>query len=235
MIKTPIFPEYGVTARLIQIIAGTSVQDFKNTWNTIWGLRGTPQNTVDWTDPDKWISERLSGKDLETAQKIWLDSNKTVNPRLTKGIQLLMWGYSLVEDKDGIFRLTSDGETFVSNKDNSVTRKIDFEEGLIQILRQLSYQKGERYDLLDEWEEFTKYNSNIKQDSVIKDYLRRRLVNLIAREYVKRDGNTYSITDKGLKYLQSTEKSNPNPVSGYVVKVSLTRRLKISIKNSEDY
>lgn len=65
---------------------------------------------------------------------------------------------------------------------------------------------------MDEWEEYTKYNSNLKQDSVIKDYLRRRLVNLVDRGYVERDANTYSITDKGIKYLEAIEQSNPNPI-----------------------
>lgn len=64
--------------------------------------------------------------------------------------------------------------------------------------------------MLDEWKEFIKYNSNIKQDSVSKDYLRRRLVNLLDRKYVKREGNTYYITNKGLDYLQFVEQSNPD-------------------------
>ena len=86
------------------------------------------------------------------------------------------------------------------------------EEGLIQILRQLSLiERGKRADLLVEWEEYTKYHSNIKQDSVRKDYLRRRLANLVDRKYVKRNGVTYCITDKGLNYLRSAEDTNPNP------------------------
>ena len=90
-------------------------------------------------------------------------------------------------------------------------RRIDIEEGVIQVLRQLSLiGNGKRADLLDEWKEFIKYNSNIKQDSVSKDYLRRRLVNLLDRKYVKREGNTYYITNKGLDYLQFIEQSNPD-------------------------
>ena len=62
MIKIPLYPDYSMTVMLLKIIAGMSVADFKNMWNTIWGLRGTPQNTVDWTKPDEWIDQRLSGK-----------------------------------------------------------------------------------------------------------------------------------------------------------------------------
>ena len=187
------------------------VADFKNMWNTVWGLRGTPQNTVGWTNPDEWIDKRLSGRDREIANKIWQESNKTVNPRWTRGCQFLISGYNLISESDGIYQLTEDGKVFISSLTNEVVRRIDIEEGVIQVLRQLSLiGNGKRADLLDEWKEFIKYNSNIKQDSVCKDYLRRRLVNLLDRKYVKREGNTYYITNKGLDYLQFVEQSNPD-------------------------
>lgn len=213
MIRIPLYPEYSVVIQLIKILNGKSVQDFKNMWNTVWGLRGTPQNTVDWLSPDEWINERLTGKDKEIATHIWLESNKSVNPRWTRGAQFLMNGYNLIQENNGIYSLTPDGETFISKPENKIAEKIDIEEGLIQILRQLSLlSSGKRTDLLEEWEEYTKFNSNIKQDSVLKDYLRRRLVNLVDRGYVKRNANTYSITEKGIKYLNSVEQSNPNSI-----------------------
>ncbi|MCI1648555.1 MAG: restriction endonuclease [Bacteroides sp.] len=118
----------------------------------------------------------------------------------------------MVSENNGVYQLTEVGKEFVSDPISSIIRKIDTEEGLIQILRQLSLiSGGKRADLLDEWGKYTKYNSNIKQDSVRKDYLRRRLVNLIDRKYVERDGTTYHITEKGLGYLQSVEDIAPNP------------------------
>lgn len=213
MIRIPLYPEYSVVIELIRILDGKSVQDFKNMWNTVWGLRGTPQNTVDWTEPDKWIDQRLTGKDREIANLIWINSHKKVNPRWTRGVQFLMTGYNLISDNNGIYQLTEDGKVFVGKQENSIIRNIDIEEGLSQILRQLSLiNSGRRSDLLDEWSEYTKYNSNLKQDSVIKDYLRRRIVNLVDRGYVKRDANTYTITEKGIKYLLSIEQENPNPI-----------------------
>ena len=211
MIKIPLYPDYSTTVTLLEIIAGMPVADFKNMWNTVWGLRGTPQNTVDWTNPDEWIDKRLSGRDREIANKIWQESNKTVNPRWTRGCQFLISGYNLISESDGIYQLTEDGKVFISSLTSEVVRRIDIEEGVIQVLRQLSLiGNGKRADLLDEWKEFIKYNSNIKQDSVSKDYLRRRLVNLLDRKYVKREGNTYYITNKGLDYLQFIEQSNPD-------------------------
>ncbi|MDR1181185.1 MAG: restriction endonuclease [Bacteroidales bacterium] len=182
-------------------------------WNSIWSLRGTPQNTADWTEPDQWIQERLTGKDREIAVKIWTDSNKEVNPRWTRGDQFLISMYHLITETSGMYELTQEGKIFIGKAENEVMQKIDNEEGLIQILRQLSLiEGGKRADLLEEWEKYTKYNSNLKQDSVIKDYLRRRLVNLIDRKYIKREGNVYTITEKGLLYLQNIENANPNPV-----------------------
>ena len=213
MIKIPLYPEYSTVTSLLKIINGESVHDFKNMWNTIWGLRGTPQNTVDWTNPDLWIPERLTGKDKEIAQKIWLESNKTVNPRWTRGNQFLINGYNLIRENNSIYELTTEGKDLINNPEGETVQKIDLEEGLIQILRQLSLiDSGKRADLLEEWEEYTKYNSNLKQDSVIKDYLRCRLFNLIDRKYIKREGNVYSITEKGVNYLHNIEQANPNPI-----------------------
>ena len=213
MIKIPLYPEYSTVTTLLKILNGKSVKGFKSMWNTVWELRGTPQNTVDWREPDKWIEERLNGKDKDMANTIWIESNKDVNPRWTRGSQFIMNGYSLICDVNGSYELTPDGKDFISSIDNSVIQKIDIKEGIIQILRQLSFiKKGKRSDLLGEWGEFTKYNSNIKQDSVYKDYLRRRLVNLMDRKYVSREGNIYSITDKGLQYLAKIEIVKPNPI-----------------------
>lgn len=44
-----------------------------------------------------------------------------------------------------------------------------------------------------------------------KIILWRRLANLVDRKYVKCNGVTYCITDKGLNYLQSAEDTNPSP------------------------
>ena len=44
-------------------------------------LSGTPDNPMDWKDPDTWIPERLSGENRKLAHAIWADTNRTVNPR----------------------------------------------------------------------------------------------------------------------------------------------------------
>lgn len=211
--KIPLYPEYGTVACLMKLLDGSSVQAFKSMWTAIWGLRGTPQSTVDWTNPDQWIGERLTGTDREMAERIWIGSGKRVNPRWTRGAQLLIGNYDLLSESDGTYRMTEEGRDFVASKANRVTRRIDVEEGLVQVLRQLSLiRSGKRADLLDDWIAYTRYNSNLKRDVVVKEYLRRRLVNLVDRGYVRRDANTYIITDEGMAYLDSIDREHPNRI-----------------------
>lgn len=49
--------------------------------STIHEQTGTPQNPVDWSDPDLWIEQRLSGEEAELARRIWEESEHAVNPR----------------------------------------------------------------------------------------------------------------------------------------------------------
>lgn len=213
MMKIPLYPEYGEVSALMRILDGNSVMQLKTMWSAIMGLTGTPQNPVDWSDPDVWIPTRLSGEAQQTAWAIWKGSAGRVNPRRCYGAQLLMTGYELIGETNGVWELTADGKTFIAGGDNPVARRIDMEEGLMQILRQLSVLgRGKRSDLLGEWRTFTADHSNLRQESVVKEYLRRRLANLVDRGYVGREGNVYVITEAGTAYLQSADQSNPNAI-----------------------
>lgn len=209
MLKIPLFPEYATVVALLKLLDGTTVASFKSMWNAIWELTGTPQNSVTWTDPDAWIEERLNGTDKATALNIWLGSNKTVNPRWIRGDQFLINGYKLIEEVSGLYRLTDRGRVFISKKDNEIVWEIDKEEGLIQLLLQAAaLDKGKRADFLDEWKSYLDTNSNVREDNVVKEYLRRRLINLKSRDYLSREGNSYAITSEGLAYLKAVNENN---------------------------
>jgi restriction system protein len=124
----------------------------------------------------------------------------TVNPRHIYGSYLFINTFLLLApDAQGFTRVTPDGNAFLSN-DPQVLRKLDEEEGLPQLLSILAaHSPAKRGDLLDEWSEFLLENSNYGTVSTFKDTLRRRLLNLVERGYVAREGNTYTITDKGLR------------------------------------
>lgn len=64
-----------------------------------------------------------------------------------------------------------------------------------------------RGDLLPEWGDFLREYSKFGTTSTIKDTLRRRLVNLVERGLVERDGNYYVITQEGIDYAASFAKA----------------------------
>ena len=221
MVKTPHYPKYSTLITLMKILDGVPVDQFKSMWNYIWNLRGTPQNTVNWTDPDLWIEQRLSGAEKQMALRIWLDSNKTVNPRWTRGDQYLFNGYELLVDINGLYQISEQGKLFVSSEDNETARKIDNEEGLIQLLIQASaVGKGKRGDFIQDWRNYLESHSNVHEESVIKDYLRRRLINLWDRGYLEREGNNYAIADKGSKYLDGINKGATNTLTSKFLAIS---------------
>lgn len=207
MISTPLFPLYSKTKKLITFLDGKPYNLFQKTWNTIWELRGTPQETVSWQDPDTWIHERLSSdEDVEEfANRMWIETGRFVNPRHIKGIILLIKNYSLMDFSSGNFRTTDVGTKFLQD-DIEILKKIDHEEGLDFILYLCSVnEKAKTGDFYDAWEEYSLRVSNNTKESVFKDSLRRRLKNLLDRGLIKREGNKYSIEETGKVYLNEFE------------------------------
>lgn len=201
IVRTPLFPLYSEVRLLVQILDGISKDAVWGMIKALFDQTGTPQSNVDWSQPNEWIEQRLQGANRELATKIWADSAGTVNPRHIYGSYLFINTFALlVPDAQGIYKQSSDGASFLDAK-ASVLRKLDEEEGLPQLLTILAaHSPAKRGDLLDEWSEFLLENSNYGTVSTFKDTLRRRLLNLVERGYVAREGNTYTITDKGIGY-----------------------------------
>ncbi len=204
-VRTPLFPLYSTVRRLLTILDAVPKASVISMRNAIFDQTGTPQNPVDWSDPDAWIDERLSGEDAALARRIWEESDETVNPRHISGAYLLINGYRLlVPDAMGVYRLTERGRAFLEG-DAEVVRQIDDAEGLPQLLAILATKtRAKRADLLPEWGEFLREHSKFGTASTIKDTLRRRLVNLVERGFVSREGNAYVITQKGIDYAASS-------------------------------
>jgi len=202
MVKTPLFPEYKKVQQLIKVLDGENAKGYQNMWNTIWELTGTPQNPVDWKDPDEWIKERLQGNKATLADVIWKGTKNEVNPRHVRGPKFLIDNYELLTINSGKFKITKRGNDFLKSND-PVTKEIDFEEGCIFLLYLVSINgKGRRGVYFEEWEDYLLKNSNYKTVSVINDSLSRRLKNLHKRDLINKDGNQYSISESGTKYLE---------------------------------
>ena len=169
-------------------------------------LGGTRKYSVDWTDPATWISERLDGSDRELAQAIWTRSKGAVNPRHIYGHWLLAQRYELLrEDGEGLLQITEEGRDFLETPGGEAEAHVDESEGLAKLLSIVADSgPSRRGGLLDEWADYLVRRSNIRSESMIKDTMRRRLANLVARGLVERKGTLYSATPDGLHYLQRT-------------------------------
>lgn len=203
-VRVPLFPTYSELRRVLRTWAGKPRASVTHLQATIGKLRGTPQNTVDWTDPDAWIPERLSGEDRDLASAIWTESGKAVNPRHTYGHWLLSQKYVLVvDDSEGILRLTKSGQDFIDHEGGEAEVFLDEQEGLAKLLALVADNGPTRAGgLLEEWSEYLNRHSSFGSPSTLSDTLRRRLNNLLDRGLVSRKGTMYSVTDAGLAYLQ---------------------------------
>lgn len=216
MIRTPLFPTYSRSRALIRFLNDKESDLFSRMWTAIWELRGTPQENVNWKNPEIWIPERLADKsqEMDFALDIWRSTSGLVNPRYVRGIQFLMNNHNLIETSDGLFKITPRGSEFCANDENSTVREIDHDEGCDYVLYLSSIKKNSSVKAFhDDWADYSVKYSNNRKESVFKDSLRRRLLNLIDRNLVFRDGIRYNITPKGQEYLRGFSKQLTAAVS----------------------
>jgi restriction system protein len=211
-VRTPWFPTYSEVKHLLPLLDGVPKADVVGMNNTLYEQMGTPQNPVDWTEPNIWIPQRLKGTFEALAMRIWKKSGETVNPRYLYGSYMLINTYALLEtDTSNVYRLQERGQTFLAN-DMTLIRELDDVEGILELLVILSGKtKAKRADILPQWSAFLKEHSNYKTDSSIQDTLRNRLINLVDRGLVERNGNNYTLSSTGQTYLSSLLIENLNP------------------------
>lgn len=208
-VRIPHFPLYSEVRAVLPIWNGYSRSQITGLRSSITALWGSPQSPVDWTNPDEWIAQRLQGDDRALAEAIWWKTDGKVNPRHTYGHWLLACNYKLLdEDASGQMLLTELGHDFLAHEQGDAVMLIDESEGLLQLLMIVAEKgTGRRGDFIAEWAEYLQRYSRFGTDSTIKDTLWRRLQNLLDRGLLSKTGTTYSITDAGLTYLNSSEGS----------------------------
>lgn len=207
-VKTFWYPLYSDVRNLIQIWDGIPKASVIGMNKAIAEQTGTPQNPVGWSNPDDWIPNILSGEYQELALRIWVDSNNTVNPRYANEPYVLIKNYELLSvDSQGMYFIGDYGKKFL-DEDREFVHQIDTIEGLPKVLAILaSHSPARSGDLLDEWGEFLLEYSKIKKATTIRETLRRRILNLVERGYIQREGNTYTISEKGIAYADDIVKS----------------------------
>ena len=202
-VRTPFFPPYDEVRHLLQVWAGRHRKQVTGLERSLMALRGTPQDPVDWRDPDAWIPKRLTGEDRELAHAIWKESVGQVNPRHTYGHWLLSQTYELLESgPDGVLALTERGRAFLDEEGGSAEMLLDEQEGILHILTLVDdLGPTRRAGLLKDWTDYLNRYSRFNAPSTYSDTLRRRLTNLLRRALVRRDRAEYSITAAGADYL----------------------------------
>jgi restriction system protein len=215
IVSAPIYPTYSELRSAMTAFDNQSVKQVRDTITAIFDQTGTPQNPVDWSDPDSWINERLSGEHRTIAQRIWEGSGKTLNPRHVYGCYLFINRLKLLDQVSGVYRLGDRGRLFFANDDTTI-RELDAGEGLPKLLSLVAERSPcRRGDILPAWSDYLKAVSLFTTLSTFKDTLRRRLINLAERGLIAREGNTYAITDSGLQWLKGFS-SLPEVVSAAV-------------------
>lgn len=202
IVRAPLFPTYQDVGTAIRLFDGEPVKRVREMIKEISAQTGTPQKPVDWTDPDVWIDQRLTGEHRDIARRIWLESNRELNPRHIYGCYLFINRLKLLSKDGGVYRLNERGQRFL-DCDGEILRELDAGEGVPKLLSIVAERSPcKRGDILPTWSDYLKAVSLFSTESTFSDTLSRRLVNLVNRGLIARDGNSYSITESGLKWLK---------------------------------
>ena len=203
-VRIPLFPTYDEVRHLLRVWPGYAKTQVTGLHRALAQLRGTPQNPVNWTEPDTWIPAKLSGDARHLAMAIWTEGDPSVNLRHTYGHWLLVQKYDLLEvGSGGNLALTDRGRDFIEHEGGHAEVFLDEQEGILKLLAiVLDNGPARPADLVEAWAEYLEQRSRFGSDSTIRDTLRRRLTNLLARGLIDRERIKYSVTDAGFAYLK---------------------------------
>lgn len=206
-VHVPHFPTYANARIFLRVIEGYTRRVVLDMRERVIEKRGTPQETRDWSEPALWIPVILSGKEQELATRLWEKSQGKLNPRHTVGLWLMCSSYGLCQpDHRDILQITVLGHDFLKYEAGEAVRRIDFSEGLLALLGIVAeHGPGKRADLLPRFSDFLRANSRVQSPSAISSRWYERSVNLLERNFIRRDVVTYAIENKGLAYLEQVK------------------------------
>ena len=205
-VRVPHYPTYGELRALLPTLEGLARTQVTGMRAAIGEQTGTTDDTADWTEPDRWIPERLTGEHREAARRIWEGTRRKVNPRHIVGHWLLASGHALVTDgPHGRLALTPRGRDLVTAPEGTTVRELDEAEGVLALMALLA-EKGPaaRGELLGPWVAFLQKASRVRAESTAKSFLYARLRNLLERGYATRAGQKYELTAAGLAWLKAS-------------------------------
>lgn len=221
-VRVPHYPTYDELRTIMPVFTGLTRDQVNGMRAAIMERTGTVDDNVSWTEPDRWIPERLTGVHRETALHIWRGTKGRVNPRHMVGPWLLANTYELIaDDPAGRLQVTDAGRDVVEHPAGATIRAIDEHEAIFWILALLAERGPAAAGVLFKpWFEHVTRISRVRAETTARSFLYHRLRNLLARGYASRVGQKYEITETGLTWLKS---------SGFAEKKSVapddTRRL----------
>jgi hypothetical protein len=98
----------------LQAAEGRDVSVLRAITKRLWDQRGTPQEPVDWSDPDRWIPERLSGPEAALALDLWKQSGHVINPRYLARRMAAVERFRLAVTTGGKYALTDRGRRLLA-------------------------------------------------------------------------------------------------------------------------
>lgn len=204
---TPHFPSYQEVRLLLVVWTGLEIGAVPRLLSALWEHTGTPQANEDWTEPDKWIAERLSGEARELAERTWQRTNHSVNPRYCRGHWYFCRTHKLLADRgDGFLAPTEAAERFLGPAPAEVERQIDRWEGLLFLLGSLGASGGATPSgLLEPWMGFLAQETRINSEGTARSYLSDRLRNLVERGLARQLGRSYELSETGLQHIEGAQ------------------------------
>lgn len=200
---TPHLPTYKQARKFILAVHGIVPEAITHLKGQIQEQVGTPQNPVNWREPERWIPERLSGYDRELAYKIWRETDYLVNPRYLGGCWWFTQRHSLLSpDNHGNLVISDRGQDFISNPTGQSSSEIDYKEGMLTILSIVSeHSPSQRQDILPGYAEFCIAFTTFQAPYVHRTSIGNRLLNLVDRGLLVHHGILYELSEAGYNYL----------------------------------
>jgi restriction system protein len=96
----------------VRALDGERAKEVRDLMNVL--FERASSTSSDWSDPDRWIGEHLSGELAALAHRIWEKSERGINPRFLFQHHAFISRLQLLETVEGRYRLGERGQRFLA-------------------------------------------------------------------------------------------------------------------------
>jgi restriction system protein len=123
MLKTPPAPTYAEIGSAVRVLDGEPVRRVRELMNAMFDQAAAAPPFADWSDPERWIDERLTGELKILAHKVWAGSDKTINPRQLYAQVGFINRLRFLDTVHGIYRMGERSRRFLAG-DEEILREL---------------------------------------------------------------------------------------------------------------